>query len=266
MGMDNSYPKSELAKRVYRLHLRVVRRLNDTHIFVQAAQPSISARQKELAASTHKKDRRYYTPKVGRKETFSRRKDHEVADILNRFMDRELYENLIVTAVSQYEAFLFDVLYEVLKEYPKKLVVRVDGTSKDRDVSLEAILDASSYREVIDNIIEERCQSFLYASPKQYMAYLAKVVHLNTDHTTYREFMEIKAARDIIVHNNGVINDTYIAKAGQCARGKLGRVLKIDEHYFDEVIAILKKLSGSASRDVAKAFPGKSKEEAEEEN
>ena len=95
-----------LARRVFTLQVRIVGKLNDVHIFAQQAIPLLKVGRKKFEASTHKKNRRYYVPAVGRTK-FARRKDREVLGIYDRFITRELYENLIVTVVSQFESFIF---------------------------------------------------------------------------------------------------------------------------------------------------------------
>jgi hypothetical protein len=168
MNVGNSRDLT-LHKQFYRLHIRLTRKINDTHIFLQSAMPSLRQIQKTLTKSTHKKDRRYYTPKLNRK-VFSRRRDSEVAAIFDRFVQVELYETLVVAAVSQFEAFLGDVISTILETYPKKLSVvpevEKDKDQRPKDVSLEVILRSGSYAEIIDSVIEARCEALFFAPPK----------------------------------------------------------------------------------------------------
>jgi hypothetical protein len=53
---------------------------------------------------------------------------------------------------------------------------------------------------------------------------------------------EIKASRDILVHNNGVVNATYVGKAGRLARYQDGEKLEIPKQYHRESWEIIKKL------------------------
>jgi hypothetical protein len=65
---------------------------------------------------------------------------------------------------------------------------------------------------------------------------------------------EIKATRDIIVHNNGVINDKYIEKAGSAARGDVGDTIQVDIEYFGSSAATMKSLIGRISSQLKKSL------------
>jgi hypothetical protein len=147
-----------LGRKIYRLHLKLTRRINDTHIFLQKSLPNLKELKTGFSASKHKKDRRYYTPKLNKK-SFARRKDGEVAAIFERFLSQELFETLLVASVSHFEAFLAEVVAMVLRAYPKKLSIVLgddrDGIGKgqEKHVSLDAILKSDSYEALIERII-----------------------------------------------------------------------------------------------------------------
>lgn len=60
---------------------------------------------------------------------------------------------------------------------------------------------------------------------------------------------EIKAARDILEHNAGVVNETYRKKAGKSARYEIGEHVEIDDAYHLESWRLIKKVV----RDVTSA-------------
>ena len=43
--------------------------------------------------------------------------------------------------------------------------------------------------------------------------------------------IEIKASRDVLAHNNGIVNAIYVAKAGSRARHQEGEQLTMSEQY-----------------------------------
>jgi len=57
---------------------------------------------------------------------------------------------------------------------------------------------------------------------------------------------EIKAARDILEHNAGVVNEIYLRKAGKRARYGVGDHIELEDAYHLESWTLLKK----AVRDV----------------
>lgn len=242
-----------LPRKIYRLHLALVRRLNDVHIFIQQAVPLLEDARNTYETSLHKKDRRYYVPTVGRAK-FARRKDKELKEIYERFIARELYENLIVTAVSQFESFLFDVLRLVVSSYPQKLALNVRGVETNRDVPLDVLLQSESLEDALNQVIARRLNSISYAAPRAYLAYIKHVASIDTDDESFLDYIEIKSSRDLIVHNSGIINELYLQKAGEKARGNLNEKIMVDALYFDNCIATLKRLSGIVRRDIDRNF------------
>ena len=247
--VDNS-----LARQVYRLHLAFVKKINDVHIFAQQAIPLLQEARETYESSSHKKDRRYYVPSIGRTK-FARRTDKELKLIYERFITGELYENLIVTAISQFESMLFEVLALVIHSYPQKLTLSVQGIQVERNVPIEVILQSDNLESVLAEVIRRRISAVSYASPRAYLEYLNNVAGIKTSDPAFLNYIEIKAARDVIVHNAGIINDVYIQKAEDKSRGNLGDRLVIDSDYFDHCVATLKRVSGIIQRDVEKNFP-----------
>ena len=70
---------------------------------------------------------------------------------------------------------------------------------------------------------------------------------------------EIKASRDILVHNKGVVNATYLAKAGKRARHKDGEPLEIPEQYhrasWETINKVVRDLAAAAIAKVRHAPP-----------
>jgi hypothetical protein len=53
---------------------------------------------------------------------------------------------------------------------------------------------------------------------------------------------EIKAARDILEHNAGVVNEIYLRKAGEKARYGIGDHIEIEDAYHLESWRLIKKV------------------------
>ena len=70
----------------------------------------------------------------------------------------------------------------------------------------------------------------------------------------FSDYIEIKATRDLLVHNAGRINHIYISKAEDKARGDIGDKVVIDENYFNHCIAVMKRVSVVVQRDIESKF------------
>lgn len=245
--------KKNLAEKIYRLQLDFVRKINDTHIFVQQAFPLLEYAKDNLLNSGNKDDRRYYVPstKMGK---FANRTDEELKSIYDRFIHRELYENLIVGAVSQFESFLFDVLRLVISTYPKKLTRNIRGMDTLTTVPINILLDSEDLEVALSQIIERRLNEISYAKPKDYLEYFQSITTVDTSDSAFMDYIEIKATRDLIIHNSGIINEVYLGKVGNKKRGDVEQKIQINFEYFNHCIATMKRISGIIKRDTEKSF------------
>ena len=248
--------KDNLERRVYRLHVNNVRRLNDTHIFASQSIPVLEEVRDEYRQSKSKRDKRYYVPYKGRSK-FAKRTDAELKKIFDKYIDSELYANLIIACVSQFESFLADVLMYVIFCYPKKLSTKVKGIYVSKDVPLDFLVGSNSISEALEKEIDRRINEVFYASPALYFEYFKEITGVDTTDEAFEDYIEIKATRDLLMHNTGRVNQIYLSKAGEKARGKNGDSLKIGEEYFEHCIAVLKRVSGIVHRDIEDKF-GKS--------
>lgn len=113
-------------------------------------------------------------------------------------------------------------------------------TAPDKDRLLQRM-----FSDHLDNVFRQR--------PSVYLAYIVKIIGVRDD-PSFLDYYEIAATRDLIVHNNCVVNALYIEKAGKKARAALGEKVEVNQDYFDGVIAKLKKVSGAIKRDVEKKY------------
>jgi hypothetical protein len=247
--------KAKLADAVYRKQLALVRSVNDTHIFVQQALPLLRKAKKQYDASADPEDKPYAVPSH-KKSAVAKRNYEELREIYDRYIDSDLYNNLLVAIVSQCESFLFDVLRLVLRAYPQKITMNIQGVEQKRAVDIEMILNASDIDEVRCNLVEQRLHSISYAKPADYLCFLNRVAQVTTDDDAFAAYIEIKATRDIIIHNGGIANAAYIEKAGPKARVAIKALLPMNAKYFDHTIAIIKRIAVIVKRDTEKHFGG----------
>lgn len=118
---------------LYKLHLRIVKELNNSHLFIQEVIPLIQEEIKKLKNSTHQDDRVYQVSarkgKFYNTEAF--RADLGIKDILHKLAEKELYENLLATNISKFESYIFSDPQGRIEVYPEKL--STSQKSKDND-------------------------------------------------------------------------------------------------------------------------------------
>jgi hypothetical protein len=233
---------SALAERIRRLQVVVVRQLNDHHIFLDQALPILKKARAEYEQSTHRADRKYYVPSRT-KRGVAKRTDAELKAIYDAFINRDLLATTLIATVSLFEAFLFDVIRAVLTAYPKKLSISLQGTQGDPQVPLSAVIRADDLADVLEAVIARRIHAASYASPRDYLTYFETVTGVGTSDPVFAAYNEIKASRDILVHNSGVVNDIYLEKVGRLKRAAREKLLPIDQAYFDSCLAVLKRIA-----------------------
>lgn len=145
--------------------------------------------------------------------------------------DRIILEGLLVLAVSTFEIFISDTLRIFLRNFPEKLDSTIEKISK------EDLLEGS----LLDSIIETKIISISYKNLSDIFTYFYKITGIDKNAISvelFENLLEIKATRNLILHNNLIVNDIYINCAGKKLReSKIGNRLTIDQTYlFDSII------------------------------
>lgn len=126
------------------------------------------------------------------------------------------------------EPLFSDCLRTLLSEYPKKL-------GSKRRIPLAVLFGAGSLDEAYGAAISAYLNELSYITPRDYAESVEHVFSFNLlAISNFHKYVELKATRDIYVHNQGIANETYVNKAGSHARVQSGHVLPIDLNYFWE--------------------------------
>lgn len=231
--------ESQVSIEIYRRHIRLFRYINDTWIFIELIRPDLERQADKLRNSKSKVKKRYTVPK-GSSTVQSKRRDADIGQVYSAQYQRGIYETNIVSMVSRAEAFLQDAVSIVACAYPKKLALLADKGG----IPLDLFLESERREDVIRRYVALRCEGLMFGKPSEYLEKAAKVLSIDIDPDIAKAFIEIKASRDIIIHNSGQINKLYVEKAGDQRRGEAGEELVIDRSYFRHVVVTIKKLSG----------------------
>ena len=140
----------------------------------------------------------------------------------------QLAVNGLFQLVAITEALLGDIVRALLCRYPQKL-------GGKRNVPIHFILESSSLEEIHLRAADHVLNELSYKSPIEFAEALENLLSLNLlECPAYHKYMEVKASRDIFVHNRGIANDIYTRKAATHARCKGGESLPADPQYFLE--------------------------------
>lgn len=245
------------SKEIYKKHIRLFRHLNDSWIFMELIRPGFERAAKKLRATKDLDKKTYKVPKEDGKSKDDQieminsfRRDEEVGGLYYYQYNYGLFETNIISAISRTEAFIQDCLVIVINSFPRKLSILADKSG----IPLDLFLGHDRREDIINRYVALKCEGLMFAKPSEYIEKLKKVLDIEIDDDLILDYIEIKASRDIIIHNNGKINELYVNKAGKKARGAVGNNLKVDYEYFRHVIAKLKRLSGIIQRETEKVY------------
>jgi hypothetical protein len=143
--------------------------------------------------------------------------------------------------VSIFEEFVFGLLRCWLAAYP--------GSLSKKQVEVGLILKAPDKATLIATVVDRELNELKYERVADWFAYLERLAQLGCPAASEIERLaEIKASRDILVHNQGIANATYVSKAGGRARYQAGEKLEIPEQYHRESWETIKRVVRDVSR------------------
>jgi hypothetical protein len=150
--------------------------------------------------------------------------------------------------VSLFEDFFFKLLRCWLVAYPASL--------SRKQVDMGTVLDAPDKKAIILAVADHELNELKYRRLADWFAYLERLVNLGCPTADEIEILaEIKASRDVLVHNNGIVNATYVSKAGSRARHTDGERLTMIEQYHRESWQTI----NNVVRDVSAAAIGRAR-------
>ena len=150
--------------------------------------------------------------------------------------DKIIIEGLFVLAVSSFENSLNDTLRVLIKHIPQKLDSKIDNISK------EDLIEDNLLQKAINNKIN----SISYKNLKEIIDYFIKTTAIDDEslsNSLLDKLQEIKATRNLLLHNNLITNNIYLASAGKLARSRqLQKQLTFSNDYLFQSIETLIKI------------------------
>ena len=148
-------------------------------------------------------------------------------------------------AVSIFEAWYFDVLRYLLTDNNR--------LNKKRKIEVGEIVSCGSLEELKNKIIEAELNEIRYRKPAEWFKYLGSFVNISAPVSEQIDkICEIKASRDILVHNEGICNQIYLSKAREMARTENNKKLCFDHTYVFESWKVLRETIETVGYEVSK--------------
>ncbi len=168
------------------------------------------------------------------------------------YVDDYLMSSTFQHFVSLFEDFFFELLRCWLAAYPASL--------SKKQVDMGAVLKAPDKIAIVLTVVDRELNELKYERLADWFAYLDRLANLGCPTADEIEKLaEIKASRDILVHNNGIANATYVSKAGSHARYRDGERLEVPEQYhlasWKTINKVVRDLSDAAIAKLRRSHP-----------
>lgn len=249
---------SEIITLANSLRAKYQKKLNNTFIWFSLSHDAIGeARNNEDFISQS----RIEVPSLRSGKTVKRKKE-DLISILTTAYDKELIYTIFSHLTSQMEHFLYELIEGVLLIDNRRIKLKTNKIKFIDSIDVGTILNADGHVDIIKKIIDANLMAVFYASPDKQFEYINTVFSIENDEKLdkyIQKWKEFKAARDIIIHNNGIINELYIKKSGEYARGEVGEELLINKDDVGDLLKYLKSIIGKLCTNIKNTNKNKNK-------
>lgn len=245
IDMSAKRPKNYNTFRIPRT--RTIRALNNIYVINSIARNSLIDAKSQLETGSRTK-LNYEIPTISGDSITVAHRRSKILRLLKETIDKDLFKQSIIAAVAITEDYLITILTIIFSWYPDKLA------SGDKKVDLSLILDSDDLDELLDRLVEKRIHSALHEPPAKYLEFLENTLSITIPKKHKEMYIEIKATRDILVHNAGVVNSTYLRKANKMVRAEDGEDIPINLKYFDECIRCMKAITAAIYSRMLKKY------------
>lgn len=230
---------SELSRSIGQIRNQTQSEINDVVIWSSVAKQALDEKVKDIKFL---KAGVFPVPSRKPAKTVFRDED-EVRTILSEAAITKLYWSVLVYLVSRVESALGDILRVLLRADPRRLLISAAG----KKIEFRVIVESGNYADLLEQMIATQLHETSYLRPSEQIEYFEKVTGTVIDPKVAADWIEIKATRDILVHNDGVANTIYTTKAAAKSRVPAGVKLPIDASYFTHGALTMKTLVGQVS-------------------
>jgi hypothetical protein len=148
--------------------------------------------------------------------------------------------NFVVSFVSQYDAYLGDLIRTMFLAKPEFL------NSSEKNILFSELVKFSSIEDAREFLIEKEVETVLRESHLKQFKWLENKlgIPLRSDLPSFSDFIEITERRNLFVHCNGVVSRQYLEVCSEnevkgIDKIKLGEQLSAKPEYFNKCYQIL---------------------------
>jgi hypothetical protein len=160
-----------------------------------------------------------------------------------------LPQMLLPTIISHFDAFLAGLLATTYETRPELI------KSIDKQITVHELMQFQSINEAKQHYVEKEIDAFMYMSRSDQLKWLEKKFKVNIapEGTLAHTFYEATERRNLVVHNNSVVNKRYLDNLRALdvpTTHKVGDRLQTTRKYLDTVISAAIELAFKVSQTV----------------
>lgn len=146
-----------------------------------------------------------------------------------------MYDNLLISIMIKFENIISDIFRNIIRKYTEVYL-------NNKNVKYTDILKSNSIEEMKEILIDEEVENIMRQNIFDWIKILKDKhgVSIDINNMYFKEFIEAYYRRNILVHNNGIINNDFITglkKVGFEVRDNYkGKKARIDTDYILKVI------------------------------
>jgi hypothetical protein len=177
-----------------------------------------------------------------------------------KYVSVQLGESTFRSLSSLLEDWILGLIRLWLTTYPEDMDLNFDPATGQRrgkkqeevQIPLSRLLQERDCGAIFGGLIERVVRDLTYERPDKWFRYLDSRVSLGCPDAAQRaRLFEMKAARDCLEHNRGVITWDYLNKAGTAARYAEGDLVQIDEPYLMGYFTLLREVTAAMANAAA---------------
>jgi hypothetical protein len=172
------------------------------------------------------------------------------SDTLARYPNM-LLNMALIYLVALYDAYVGDVFFAVLMDRPDML------KSSKRSLTFEKAIELESRDDLISFLARRELDDVSYKSVADQVSYYSTRFGIAVEDSgvDLDALIEVRARRNLLVHNNGVVNDTYLAATARHGV-KRGEILDVPRDYWNarlkDILAVARHVHDDAISRFAK--------------
>jgi hypothetical protein len=165
-------------------------------------------------------------------------------------------EGLFALAVASFETSIIDTLRILYNHDPGRIYLGSQkGLKENAELTVEDVLNNRGLRQ----LIKRRLRNISYLNIEDILLKFIGALQISKGNILAQldKIKEIKATRNLLIHNNLRINGDYLKSSGSLARQtNRNYQLKIDSKYFETSINILSETLESIKKEVEIKYKG----------